>query len=121
MAIFGKKKAAQDTAEDTHTSAPVSHATVDAPASVIIRPHITEKAFAASQRNVYTFQVRSGANKHEIAAAIKSIYNVTPRKVNIVKKRPRVVRSLMRSKPMHQSGLSKAYVYLKEGDTINFM
>ena len=119
MAIFGNKTEEKKT-DAVATAAPVTGAPRSAN-TIIIRPHITEKAFAASQRNVYTFVVRPGSNKYEIKAAIKSLYNVTPAKVRIVKKRPRVVRSLMRSKPVHQSGLTKAYVYLADGDTINFM
>lgn len=124
MAIFGKKteKSAESAAApkvaDQSGSAT---AATDATATVIRRPHITEKAFGLSQRNVYTFEVQKNANKHEVKAAVQAIYNVTPERVRIVNKRPRVVRSLMRSKPAHQSGLKKAYVYLKEGDTINFM
>ena len=118
MAIFGTKKKEEKQAEATVDK---TAATPTTGSSVIIRPHITEKAFAASQRNVYTFEIQPTANKYEVKAAIQAIYNVVPKKVRIVNRRPRVVRSLMRSKPMHKSGMSKAYVYLKEGDTINFM
>lgn len=120
MALFGKKqKEEEQTAVSTTDTATVNpQATAG---SCIIRPHITEKAFAMSQRNVYTFVIRPGTNKHQVKAAIKAIYNVTPAKVNVVHKRPRTVSSLMRRTPSHQKGVSKAYVYLKDGDTISFM
>lgn len=116
MALFGNKK--NKTAETTpDTVQPVP----ETAATILRRPRITEKAFAASQRGVYTFEVAPDANKHQIKAAVQALYKVSPVRVNIVKKRPRVVQSLMRSRPAHQSGYKKAYVFLKEGDTINFM
>lgn len=127
MALFGRNKTE---AETVHTSTdqgnvPAVTATslqsVTDVRGVIKRPHITEKAYGLSQKNVYVFEVSPDATKHQVAAAIRAIYQVTPRKVRMVVKRPRLVRSLMRAKPTKRSGLKKAYVYLKEGDTINFM
>lgn len=122
MALFGNKKTdtEQDsTARSTSASAPVMPERNLS--SVLRRPHITEKAFAQSQKGVYTFEIESSATKQDVMAAVESIYKVTPRRVNIVRMRPRVVRSMMRKHASKQSGLKKAYVYLKAGDTISFM
>ena len=129
MALFGKKKdtaaaAAADTTAPAVTvegSAAAEAGTERSAASVLLRPHITEKAFGLSQRNVYTFAVSPTANKYQVAKAVKDLYNVTPEKVNVTQKQPRKERSLLRNRTSHKPGLKKAYVYLKEGDTINFM
>ncbi|MEZ4114234.1 MAG: 50S ribosomal protein L23 [Candidatus Paceibacterota bacterium] len=51
--------------------------------AVIRNPRITEKAAYASDKNVYTFDIAPRASKLEIVKAIKSIYKVTPIKVNV--------------------------------------
>ena len=50
--------------------------------SIVIRPIITEKASAASERfNRYSFEVAPRANKIEIKNAIESAYGVSVDKV----------------------------------------
>jgi large subunit ribosomal protein L23 len=127
MALFGKKKQSADAANvadapqsSAHSQKAAVHAGRDVSA-VLRAPHITEKAFGQSQRGVYTFVVDPHATKRDVKEAVATVYNVTPVRVNIVKKRPRMVRSMMRKHPRHQAGLKKAYVYLKDGDTISFI
>ena len=125
MALFGKKKE-ETKVEDKATEKKVVPA---APAlatdydlnAVIIAPRITEKAIGQNDKSVYTFEVRRDATKYQVRDAIKSIYNVTPVKVNIVNKKPakRFVGS--RGKNKHVKGMKKAYVYLKQGETINLV
>ena len=129
MALFSRKK--DTTKEEVKTVATDTRASdrskVDgvlnetAPAEVLIRPHITEKAFSLSQQNVYTFLVAPNANTYQVSKAISTVYGFTPKKVNIVRKQPRTKRSLLRNQASHQPGYKKAYVYLNQGDTINFM
>lgn len=129
MALFGRKK--DTTKEETKAVATDTKSTAQtkavgtlnevAPAEVLIRPHITEKAFSLSQQSVYTFLVAPHANAHQVAKAVNSVYGFTPKKVNIVRKQPRTKRSLLRNQASHQPGYKKAYVYLNKGDTINFM
>ena len=124
MAWFGKKDETKQTeAQQTQTPAVPATATAveSAVTNVLIRPRITEKAFALSQQHVYTFVVAPEANKYQVAAAVKQLYKVTPKKVRIVRQRPRQERSMMRNRATHKSGLKKAYVYLNSGDTISFM
>jgi large subunit ribosomal protein L23 len=89
--------------------------------SVIVKPRITEKAITAGERNVYTFIVRRDATKYDVRDAVKALFNVTPVKVNIVNKTPtqRVSRRIGRT--VTEKGMKKAYVYLKDGDSINLI
>jgi large subunit ribosomal protein L23 len=125
MALFGKKKDKQKESgkkeEKQVNNAPKALRTDFDLSSVIVSPRITEKAVGQSENNVYAFVVRKDANKHLVRDAVKSLYNVTPVKVNIVNKKPakRMVGSRGREK--HVAGMKKAYVYLAKGDTINLV
>lgn len=88
-------------------------------ASILIRPRITEKAALLSENaNVYSFEVDKSATKGSIAKAIKEIYKVVPKKVNIVNLPAKKV--LSKGKKGKTSSISKAYVYLKKDDKIVF-
>lgn len=124
MALFGKKK--ETKVESVAEVKPVVNvskalATDYDLSAVVIGPRITEKSVSLGDKNVYTFNVRRDATKYSVRDAIKSLYNVTPVKINIVNKKPakRMVGS--RSRTKHVSGMKKAYVYLKKGDTINLV
>jgi len=90
-------------------------------AGVIIKPHVTEKAVGMGERNVYTFLVRTDATKYLVRDAIKSLFNVTPVKINIVNKKPRQFKSKTKGRRLTEKGMKKAYVYLKDGDSINLV
>ena len=57
------------------------------PRSVIIRPVVSEKSYAAYDANVYTFVVAPDANKTEIRSAVESIFNVRVLKVNTLNRK----------------------------------
>jgi len=121
MALFSRKN---KTTEPTATDTSVQHAAVATDfnvAAIIQNPHITEKAVSLSDNRVYTFMVQPDATKYQVRDAIKALYNVTPVKVNIVKKAPKKVMSRTRGRVVSQKGYKKAYVYLKAGDTINLV
>lgn len=105
MALFGEKK---------NTDA-VAHAG-SVSVSVLKKPRFTEKSTLAMDNNVYTFLVEKGATKTQIKEAIKEMYNVTPKKVRVVgipakeKRRGQYTGSTSEQK--------KAYIYLKEGESI---
>lgn len=109
------KKEADSPEKGTKTGAPSVQAHV---ARVLVRPRITEKATFAAEDGVYVFDVSPGATKTEVREAIKHYYKVAPRKVNMVT----IPRKLVRSRTRGRFGVTakgkKAYVYLKEGDTI---
>lgn len=86
--------------------------------AVIVKPHITEKAVRRGEENVYTFVIHQDATKYDVADAVRELFKVTPVKVNIVNKSPRIHMSRSRSRRVTVKGQKKAYVYLKAGDSI---
>jgi large subunit ribosomal protein L23 len=90
-------------------------------AGVLVQPHVTEKTVGMGEKNVYTFIVRADATKYLVRDAIKSLYSVTPVKVNIVNKAPRQFMSRQKGRRLTEKGMKKAYVYLKDGDSINLV
>lgn len=122
MGLFGKKKVSEDTAPVAPKAEKVAGIVLDENiATVILRPHITEKAALLGERNVYAFQVRKGATKYEIRDAVKALYKVTPVSIRIVNKQPRHSMSRSRGRDMMEAGQRKAYVYLKKGDRIELV
>lgn len=52
---------------------------------IILKPIVTEKAFKEWESlNKYYFKVHKESNKNDVKAAIKEIYGVTPKSVNLV-------------------------------------
>ena len=88
-------------------------------ANVLIRPRVTEKGTIISAHRAYAFNVAKWANKHEIAAAVRATYKVTPCKVTVARipSKERFVRGKWGTKV----GGKKAYVFLKEGEKIEFV
>mgnify|MGYP001569458755 CR=1 FL=1 len=87
---------------------------------VLLRPRITEKAANLTSMNVYTFDVRTSANKGEIADAVKKLYKVTPIKIRVVNNHPKLV-AMRRKRGFGKTAATrKAYVYLKKGEEIQF-
>lgn len=122
MGLFGKKKdVAPAASEAPKTVAPKGLVIDENIETVILRPHITEKAAILGEKNVYAFEVRKGATKYEIRDAVKALYKVTPERIRIVNKSPRHFMSRSRGRDVMESGLRKAYVYLKEGDRIELV
>lgn len=122
MAIFGKKNdAATKESDATPEVAPKALATDFNQSAVIVGPRLTEKTVNLGEANVYTFNVRRDATKFQVRDAVKSLYNVTPVKVNIVNKKPAKRLVGMRNRMKHVKGVKKAYVYLKDGDTIDLV
>jgi large subunit ribosomal protein L23 len=84
---------------------------------VIVRPVITEKSTEQLDRNhAYTFVVARDANKHEIAKAVETLFNVKVTDVRTMQyrgKQRRVGMSIGR-----RANWKKAVVKLREGDTI---
>lgn len=120
MAIFGDKKK-----EKKEKAARVCHArtkmSVNGIAHDIIRaPWFSEKALLATEKGVYAFDVPTRATKAEIAGAIKEIYKVEPRQVRIVNLPAKRKALRTRRGVGMRSARRKAYVYLNQGDTIQF-
>ncbi len=127
MAFFGKNK----TEKKVETTAKAGRATSKpsavlrpknlsvSAAQVIIRPHITEKSGMLSQSGVYTFEVVKGAGSKAIAEAVEALYKVVPTQVSVTTIRSK--KRNLRGKPGKTASGKKAYVYLKKGETIEFI
>jgi large subunit ribosomal protein L23 len=92
------------------------------PSDVLIRPVLTEKATALSEKKGrYTFAVARKANKLEIKKAVEEFYGVSVAEVNTVivpaKKKSRFTKAgvLSGRKPSYK----KAIVTVTEGETID--
>ena len=117
MAILGKKtKKAEKKDLAVTEKAPATGTHFH---SVLMKPRITEKASVKVESNVYTFEVSKEATKNKVAGAVKEIYKVSPVKVAIVNIPSKKV--FVRGKSGVKKGGRKAYVYLKEGDKIEFV
>jgi large subunit ribosomal protein L23 len=134
MALFGRKK---NTKEEKPKVEKVVASVKEAPKKavpttkapmkgsfinelILFNPRITEKATSVQQNGVYVFDVDPRAGKKEIAKAFQAVYNVVPRKVNLVKVRSRLVMGRKGLKGRRAGG-KKAYVYLKKGDSIEIV
>jgi large subunit ribosomal protein L23 len=124
MALFGtkKNKVVETKKPEAKTKAvkKVSGGSQVINSSVILRPYITEKAGLLAEKNVYTFEVAPSSNKVTISKAIEHIYKVVPTKIAVVTLKPEVKLFKNRIKGKTPGG-KKAYVYLKEGDKIEFI
>ncbi|AYE36348.1 50S ribosomal protein L23 [Borrelia turcica IST7] len=91
---------------------------------IMISPMLTEKTnIQRENMNVYAFRVKKQANKKEVGAAIKELFNVVPISCNVlnVKSKNKVVVS-RKGYPIGKgktSSWKKAYVYLKKEDKID--
>ena len=122
MALFGKKKTENKEVKKVSVKSPaISGArTISiSAAQVIIRPHITEKSGMLSQSGVYTFEVVKGASSRQIAEAVEAMYKVVPVRVSVTTIRSK--KRNLRGIPGRTASGKKAYVYLKKGDTIEFI
>lgn len=125
MALFSRNKETKETKKDAGSTEATAKKTARASlptdrdlSAVIVKPHITEKAVKQGEQNVYTFIVHKDATKYDVRDAVTELFKVTPVKVNIVNKAPRTYMSRSRGRRVSQKGQKKAYVYLKQGDSI---
>lgn len=90
---------------------------------IIKRPLLTEKAMRLTEIGQYVFEVDPRANKIEIKQAIQEMFEVDVKSVRTLrlkgKRKLRMTRKgLMRGQT---KTIKKAYVTLKEGQTIDFV
>jgi large subunit ribosomal protein L23 len=91
--------------------------------TLVLKPRLSEKAFAQSQaKNTYVFVVPTDATKHTVARAVAAQFEVTVTEVNITNVKGKAKRSISkggrRVSKGSQSDIKKAYVTLKEGDSL---
>ena len=86
----------------------------------VLKPRMSEKTYAMSQKGVFVFEVEYDLNKHQVAEAVEKTYEVNVVSVKIVihkGKEKRVYRN-KRYENGVRSNVKKAYVTLKEGQSI---
>lgn len=90
--------------------------------ALVLRPRMSEKAYAQSQAQTYVFVVSREANKHSIARAVEAQYGVTVVEVNVLNQKGKAKRTVSRGGRRvsngAQSDIKKAYVTLAEGQTL---
>ncbi len=118
MAIFSRK-------QNTETKKDATAASVAPRAQdlswVLIKPRITERATDLHAVHAYVFVVDPRANKRNIKDAVTQIYKVRPVRVCVTRIPQKTIRNSRTGKMGMKRGGKKAYVYLKEGDTINIV
>lgn len=124
MALFGNKKKTVKKASAKGQGAGRSAGEVKDVAGglegALTAPWLSEKALIGTEKGVYVFAVPGAATKKQVAGAIEKIYKVVPRKVNITNL-PRKSKALRSRRGVgYRSARTKAYVYLKKGETITF-
>lgn len=90
--------------------------------TMILKPKISEKSYESSlSLNRYVFEVPTNANRLTVADAVEAQYNVEVVNVNILNhkgKAKRTIRKGGRAVSGREADSKKAYVTLKEGDSI---
>lgn len=90
-----------------------------------LKPRMSEKSYALSQvHNTYVFDVPKPANKLQIEKAVEKQFDVTVKTVRIIILKGKEARSIRIGSRARtnvsgmRSDVKKAYVTLKEGDSI---
>ena len=84
---------------------------------IIIKPVVSEKSYAASDRGQYTFVVATDANKVQIKQAVEQIFNVKVTKVNTLNREGKRTRT--RTGYGRRVAQKRAIVSVAEGQTID--
>ena len=93
-------------------------------ATLTLKPRMTEKTYAQSNTRVYVFDVPLSANKSQIIAAVQEQFKVTVEDARMLIAKGKVKRSIRigggGGRPVYgkRVDIKKAYVTVKEGDTI---
>jgi large subunit ribosomal protein L23 len=90
--------------------------------TVVVRPHISEKAIGLAESGTYVFDVPTSSNKIEVAKAVEKSFKVKVATVNMMITKGKSV-SLRRkggkSTTGRRSNVKKAMVRLMPGQKIN--
>lgn len=87
---------------------------------VLRAPHVSEKStIVADANNQVVFEVARDAAKHEIKAAVESLFKVKVTGVTTLNVKGKTKR--FRGRPGKRAGWKKAYVSLAEGEELDFL
>jgi len=87
--------------------------------TVLLEPHVSEKATAAAEGNQVVFRVRTDAEKPEIRKAVELMFDVKVDNVRIACMHGKTKR--FGASVGRRADWKKAYVTLAEGNDIDFM
>lgn len=94
--------------------------------TITLRPRLSEKTYAQSEKRVYVVDVPQDVNKHTVARAIEAQFEVKVTKVNIANipgKSKRIISltgKRMKNAEGKRNDIKKAYVTLAEGHSLPF-
>jgi large subunit ribosomal protein L23 len=89
--------------------------------TLVLKPRVSEKAYAKSQDNIYVFKVNKDANKNLIWTAVETQFGVTVTSIKTLVQKGKAKRTVRKGgRPVagRENDFKKAYVTLKEGDSI---
>ncbi len=91
---------------------------------IALKPKLSEKTFAMSAKGVYAFEVPTDVNKHTVARAVESQFDVKVTEVNIANKPGKAKRTISkggrRTAAGREAATKKAYVTLAKGQSLPF-
>lgn len=120
MAIFGTSKKEKKASTKVVRNARAVKLPKGRANELILTPWFSEKALIGTDKGVYVFAISREATKPQVAAAIKELYNVAPRKITVANLPGKRVSMRSGRGKATRARRRKAYVYLKAGDTIQF-
>lgn len=86
---------------------------------VLLAPHISEKAASVGEvANQYVFKVSTDASKADIKNAVEKLFEVTVTGVRTVNNKGKT--KVFKFRNGRRSDWKKAYVSVKDGDSIDF-
>jgi large subunit ribosomal protein L23 len=92
--------------------------------TISLIPRLSEKAFALSKEsNTFIFSVPRSASKATIARAVNIQFDVSVQEIRVINQKGKAKRTIRRGgRPVAgtNSDFKKAYVTLKEGDSLPF-
>jgi len=91
---------------------------MDDPRDVLIRPVVSEKSYALSEKGVYIFVVAPESNKVEIRRAVERIFNVKVTNVNTANRPGKRKRNRRQSTFGKRPDTKRAIVTLAAGQSI---
>jgi large subunit ribosomal protein L23 len=94
--------------------------------TITLRPRLSEKTYALAENRVYVVEIPKGVNKHGVARAIESQFDVKVDKVNIanIPGKAKAIISISGKRRKNAEGyrndIKKAYVTLAKGNSLPF-
>ena len=82
---------------------------------VFIKPVVTEKALGGNAQNVYVFQVKKEASKHQIKEVIEKLFKVEVFKIGSIVRKGKTRRVGRKLKSKQLPDIKRAYITLKKG------